>query len=244
MSLEQVGRLEELLERIQNNRAQPRVHPSVVADAPAMARPAAPAANVAVTSAALPGSANPTPLATPTAAAIAASRTAGPSFGSPNRVERERATFTEEHVHVPDLANMRPAPARPGAAASSPAMGRDSSTSAAAMGAQSRRRERTSTPLEMAVEGELHRGTPVDLGTPADVTPSRHTSITEPAMAAAAAANARPTPSDGLEMPRTFEPEPLREAVRPIAQVVSKHAPQVDATFGAMLKRSLSLRPR
>ena len=28
-----------------------------------------------------------------------------------------------------------------------------------------------------------------------------------------------------------------------IAQVMSKHAPPVDATFGAMLKRSLSLRP-
>lgn len=43
--------------------------------------------------------------------------------------------------------------------------------------------------------------------------------------------------------PRIIEPDPPREVVRPIAQVVSKHAPAVDATFGAMLKRSLSLRP-
>jgi len=44
-------------------------------------------------------------------------------------------------------------------------------------------------------------------------------------------------------VPRTFEPEVPRAANRPIAQLVSKHAPVVDATFGAMLKRSLSLRP-
>jgi len=30
---------------------------------------------------------------------------------------------------------------------------------------------------------------------------------------------------------------------RPIVQVVSRHVPHVDATFGAMLKRSLSLTP-
>ena len=44
-------------------------------------------------------------------------------------------------------------------------------------------------------------------------------------------------------VPRTFEPEVPRAMNRPIAQLVSKHAPVVDATFGAMLKRSLSLRP-
>jgi hypothetical protein len=43
--------------------------------------------------------------------------------------------------------------------------------------------------------------------------------------------------------PRFIEPDPPREATRPIVQVVSKHAPPADATFGAMLKRSLSLRP-
>jgi len=44
-------------------------------------------------------------------------------------------------------------------------------------------------------------------------------------------------------VPRMIEPEAPRPATRPIAQLVSKHAPVVDATFGAMLKRSLSLRP-
>jgi hypothetical protein len=44
-------------------------------------------------------------------------------------------------------------------------------------------------------------------------------------------------------VPRLIEPEPIREPARPIAQVVSRHSPQADATFGAMLKRSLSLRP-
>lgn len=49
-------------------------------------------------------------------------------------------------------------------------------------------------------------------------------------------------PEDSLA-PLVIEPEAIREPARPIAQVVSRHAPQVDATFGAMLKRSLSLRP-
>jgi hypothetical protein len=44
-------------------------------------------------------------------------------------------------------------------------------------------------------------------------------------------------------VPRVIEPDPPRELGRPIAQVVSRHAPPADATFGAMLKRSLSLRP-
>ena len=45
-------------------------------------------------------------------------------------------------------------------------------------------------------------------------------------------------------VPRTIEPDVPRPSTRPIAQLVSKHAPVVDATFGAMLKRSLSLRPQ
>jgi hypothetical protein len=50
------------------------------------------------------------------------------------------------------------------------------------------------------------------------------------------------SPEEAFE-PKVIEPEPMREPARPIAQVVSRHSPQVDATFGAMLKRSLSLRP-
>jgi hypothetical protein len=44
-------------------------------------------------------------------------------------------------------------------------------------------------------------------------------------------------------VPRVIEPDPPRATNRPIAQLVSKHVTAVDATFGAMLKRSLSLRP-
>jgi len=43
---------------------------------------------------------------------------------------------------------------------------------------------------------------------------------------------------------RVIEAEPLRALTRPVAQVVSKQEGAVDATFGVMLKRSLSLRPR
>jgi hypothetical protein len=50
------------------------------------------------------------------------------------------------------------------------------------------------------------------------------------------------SPEEAFEA-RVIEPEPMREPARPIAQVVSRHSPPVDATFGAMLKRSLSLRP-
>ena len=53
----------------------------------------------------------------------------------------------------------------------------------------------------------------------------------------------QPSESGQIIEPRIIEPDPPREVVRPIAQVMSKHAPAVDATFGAMLKRSLSLRP-
>jgi hypothetical protein len=56
-----------------------------------------------------------------------------------------------------------------------------------------------------------------------------------------------PAPSQTMAepmVPRMIEPDAPRALTRPIAQLVSKHAPVVDATFGAMLKRSLSLRPQ
>lgn len=58
------------------------------------------------------------------------------------------------------------------------------------------------------------------------------------------AVHSQPPNAEDAELePNVIEPEPIREPARPIAQVVSRHAPQADATFGAMLKRSLSLRP-
>jgi hypothetical protein len=240
MSLEQVGRLEDLLARVQQNREHPRL---------------AKAVPVAVAQPAVTVSTNPTPVGMPAPAAQhrPAMPQAPATQAAPSRPERERAVITEEHVQIPDRMSMpqaRPAPAR--APMPSPIAERasreptersvrDMSAATAATASASRRRERTSTPLEMAVEGELHRGTPVDLGAPVEANlGGRRNSITEPALPAA---DSRPTPADGLEMPLTFEPEPVREGTRPIAQIVSKHAPQVDATFGAMLKRSLSLRP-
>jgi hypothetical protein len=64
-----------------------------------------------------------------------------------------------------------------------------------------------------------------------------------PAVEAQALQALQPPQSPQSMEPRIIEPDPPREIVRPIAQVMSKHAPPVDATFGAMLKRSLSLRP-
>ncbi|MEY4514019.1 MAG: hypothetical protein RLZZ450_6141 [Pseudomonadota bacterium] len=57
------------------------------------------------------------------------------------------------------------------------------------------------------------------------------------------AAAARSGDANAEIVPRVIEPDAPRASTRPIAQLVSKHVPQVDATFGAMLKRSLSLRP-
>lgn len=93
--------------------------------------------------------------------------------------------------------------------------------------------DRSATPLEMAV-AEL------DL---ASAAASNKAEVRrEPAAPAAPAVAPAIAPEEAFE-PYVIEPEPIREPARPIAQVVSRHAPQVDATFGAMLKRSLSLRP-
>jgi hypothetical protein len=85
------------------------------------------------------------------------------------------------------------------------------------------------TPLEMAVAG-------LDMPASAKAEPRR-----DPTPSAAPLAP--PISPDEAFEPRRIEPEPIREPARPIAQTVSRHSPQVDATFGAMLKRSLSLRP-
>lgn len=75
--------------------------------------------------------------------------------------------------------------------------------------------------------------------------PSMQPPATQPKSAPRVAPPQPPTQPIAQEpiVPRVIEPEAPRPATRPIAQLVSKHAPVVDATFGAMLKRSLSLRP-
>jgi hypothetical protein len=119
--------------------------------------------------------------------------------------------------------------------------------------------DRRATPLEMAVAGELEQQLAAAsearvIAAPAPpIDARREAPAARPARPAAAPAlesqalqalQAPQSPQSPQSIePRIIEPDPPREIVRPIAQVMSKHAPPVDATFGAMLKRSLSLRP-
>lgn len=136
----------------------------------------------------------------------------------------ERAAVVEERVHLPGSRA-----AAPVAAAPMHAEARLPDLEPVAPMPQ-RAASRTSTPLEMALEDEFNRQ-------PMAAAPSKHV---EPRMQAAPAAHR----AEVSEQPFTIEPEPLQEPARPIAQVMSKHAAEMDITFGAMLKRSLSLRPR
>jgi len=126
--------------------------------------------------------------------------------------------------------------------------------------------DRRATPLEMAVAGELEQqlaaasearaiaAPQADARRDRDVTevrrePAPARPVREPmaplveAQSLQALAPPQAPIAPELIEPRIIEPDPPREIARPIAQVMSKHAPPVDATFGAMLKRSLSLRP-
>jgi hypothetical protein len=88
------------------------------------------------------------------------------------------------------------------------------------------------SPMERAVANEIEREPPPP---------------PPPREAPAVSMRQAPAPTPVMDpqdiVPRVIEPDPPRPSARPIAQLVSKHAPPVDATFGAMLKRSLSLRP-
>jgi hypothetical protein len=79
----------------------------------------------------------------------------------------------------------------------------------------------TATPLEMAVEGHFSRPVPAE---PA----------AKPAVATASGS------SQGVALVDVALPQPQK----PIAHVVSKHPHSSAATFGDLLRRSLSLRPR
>jgi hypothetical protein len=87
--------------------------------------------------------------------------------------------------------------------------------------AQPARARPAPTPLEMALEGRASGG------------------VGKPERAAPAAPPPSP-PTEGrvLAEPNTAEP------TKPIVQVVSKQPPAAAASFGELLKRSLSLRPR
>lgn len=109
------------------------------------------------------------------------------------------------------------------------------------------------SPLEAAFAGELERESPSTAmrGARREVAaPAREPAAPAPQPrsqrppAPAQPVAAPPAPLKPEEIvPHVIEPDLPRTSARAIAQVVSKHAPAVDATFGAMLKRSLSLRP-
>jgi hypothetical protein len=91
------------------------------------------------------------------------------------------------------------------------------------------------TPLEMAFEGRVsqpHQATqPIDL---APLPTASSGGGTAPALHGGASAR------DGRVLAEPNTPEPSK----PIVQVVSKQPPHTAASFGELLRRSLSLRPR
>jgi hypothetical protein len=92
------------------------------------------------------------------------------------------------------------------------------------------------TPLEMAFEDQLSgaHAPPQAKPAPASFTPREAAPSFSKQSAAAAA------PREGAMLVDPLVPQPSK----PIVQVVSKHPPSVASTFGELLKRSLSLRPR
>jgi hypothetical protein len=223
MSQERVGRLEALLSRVQENRKRTRtpagiglVKPEVVARA--APEPMKPSLTQTV--------AGMMPAVQHAPVAVAAPEPARPI--SPARPAPVAAQAAPMRSAPPAPLPKLQVPARP--AIAEPAR-------AAAPAVESPRRptqDRGATPIEIAVaELDLPSG-----GAKPEVRRDR-----EQSPAVAAAPMAPPISPEEAFAPRVIEPEPMREPARPIAQVVSRHSPPADATFGAMLKRSLSLRP-
>jgi hypothetical protein len=253
MSHERVQRLQALLSRVQDNRKRTRtptglglVKPAAAENAPAAARPVA-AVSAVPTQAGGMAAVQPQVHERPAAAAAPARQ---PAPQEPARAVSPAARPAPA-AQAP-ASPMRPAAAAPPSPPAKPQMPARTAVEApaarapAAEAPSARRpgQDRSATPLEMAVaELDLPSG-----GAPAPA-PSRLDARREvPATAAPIAAAAAPAPvpmAPPIAPDEAFviEPEPMREPARPIAQVVSRHSPQVDATFGAMLKRSLSLRP-
>jgi hypothetical protein len=167
------------------------------------------------------------------------------------KLPRAAAPASGGVVHTA-VGNPAPAPARAMSVAAAP-QGQAASMAARPV------RERTSTPLEMAVEGELNRPGVTQAEAPA--APVRSV-MQEPRRAPAQEVPRRvqeplaPTPQP---MPRVSVPQrqPVQAASptriesssiappsRPIANVVSKHPSTDPASFGQLLARSLRLRPR
>jgi hypothetical protein len=226
MSQERVGRLEALLSRVQDNRKRTRTPAGLGMN---MARPEI-AKAVAPAAAPAPEAFKPAPVVAEVA------KPAAPARPAPIAAPITPAVRTMPPAPPSPVAKPQPI-ARP-AIAEAPAPRAEVQPPRSAEPLPARRgQDRSATPLEMAV-AEL------DLASAA--AQNKAEARREPPAAAPAPAPvpiAPPiAPEEAFEA-RVIEPEPMREPARPIAQVVSRHAPQVDATFGAMLKRSLSLRP-
>jgi hypothetical protein len=90
------------------------------------------------------------------------------------------------------------------------------------------------TPLEMAFEARVSR--PAEAPRPV----LRSSGVPTLALGSEPPTAVRPAPQDGRVLVEPGAPEPTK----PIVQVVSKQPPIVPSTFGELLRRSLSLRPR
>jgi hypothetical protein len=122
-----------------------------------------------------------------------------------------------------ETAKVAPAPVPPPKAAPAPAPAQMAAPVPPPAAAPARGKA-APTPLEMALEGRLSR--PMETATqPPEVVPPP-----------AATAPVR----EGRVLAEPIVPEPSK----PIVQVVSKQPPHTVASFGELLRRSLSLRPR
>lgn len=243
MNQERVERLEALLSRVQENRKRTRTPAGLGLSKPEVARTAPEAAKPVhsvhtQTAAGLmppqqaPVAAAPAPApAQPEAVRPAAPVAPFAPFAPFARAAPQPAAAASPLRSAAPPASKLQMPARP-APAAEPAPAPRAAASAVEPAPSRKAAQAGATPLEMAV-AELEMGAGAKAREPAPAAP--------PAAPAAPLAPAI-SPDEAFE-PLRIEPEPMREAARPIAQVVSRHSPQVDATFGAMLKRSLSLRP-
>jgi hypothetical protein len=116
----------------------------------------------------------------------------------------------------------------PAVSVPSPPQARAIATPPPPMAPEPRAKPKSATPLELAVEGQIA----------SPVTAPLHTQ-TAAGIAPPPAASARP-----IEQPTLLvDSEPV-QSQKPITNVVSKHPPRSSLTFGELLRRSLSLRPR
>ena len=154
----------------------------------------------------------------------------------------ERVQANRAHPRAPGQAAQPAAAARFDARAPA-APARPAPPPAAAARAEPRQPDRGkpgATPLEMAFEDQLSgaHAPPQAKPAPQQAAPSFTPREPAPSFSQQPAAPAGPREGAMLVDPQVAQPS------KPIVQVVSKHPPSVASTFGELLRRSLSLRPR